>query len=323
MLVVLTHCTGHIGVGLPYSSAISSFRMPFYFILSGLFFKTYESFNGFLKRKVNKLLIPFFFFYVTTTILLPLCLRTIGYDVRNVDVVGIKLLYAFIYPIHQTYSNFPIWFLLCLFWCNFLFYIVFLLSDKLSASYSKISIVVICLALGLLGYVLSKYEIGLPVYLDSALSALPFFCSGYILNRGTNVLLPNKYDKFNIFFVLFCFIYVVSFSKSINFSFNELRGTWFTFLTCGFLGSLGVILCSKMINKLPLVSYFGRYSIIILCTHMLIIQVVLIVIRKLSLSNIMEFIVVFICTMLSYLIIIPFCKKFLPYVTAQKDVIKV
>ena len=323
MLVVMHHLNEHVDIEIPCQTALCSFRMPFYFMLSGLFFKTYESFVGFLKRKINKLLIPFLFFYITTSVCLPLFLKIIGYDVEHVDIVGIKSIYAFIYPIHQSYSNVAIWFLLCLFWCNLLFYIVFLLSDKFSDRYSNISIVSICFALGLLGNILSKYNIGLPVYLDSALSALPFFCCGYILNRRTNVLLPNKLDKFNILIVLLCFSFVAYFSENILLLRNEINGSWITFLACGFLGSMGVILCSKKIHKLPLVSFFGRYSIIILCTHLLVMQVVLIVIRKLALPNVAEFIIVFICTMLSYLVIIPFCKKFLPYVTAQKDVIKV
>ena len=37
-------------------------RMPFYFTLSGLFFKDYGGFRTILK-KVNRLLVPFVFFY--------------------------------------------------------------------------------------------------------------------------------------------------------------------------------------------------------------------------------------------------------------------
>lgn len=323
MLVVMHHMTYHIDIYIPYATALRSFRMPFYFMLSGLFFKTYESFVGFLKRKVNKLLIPFFFFYITTTVLLPLCLKVIGYDVQHVDVVGIKSLYAFVYPIHQEYPNIAIWFLLCLFWCNLLFYLVNLLANKLSCSYAKYSIVTICVVLGFCGYELQKHNLYLPAYFDTSLSALPFFGCGYFLNRETNVLQTNKLDKFNILFVIFCFAFVGCFAEEIVLLHNYIKGEWITFLACGVLGSIGVVLCSKMIHKLPLVSYLGRYSIIILCTHMLVIQVVLIVIRRFALSNVMEYITAFICTMFLYLIIIPFCRKFLPYVTAQKDVIKV
>lgn len=44
--------------------------------------------------------------------------------------------------------------------------------------------------------------------------------------------------------------------------------------TCGICGTLMVILIAKVLKKLPLVSYFGHYSIMILCTHTLIIQIV-------------------------------------------------
>lgn len=242
---------------------------------------------------------------------------------QHADAVGLKSLYAFIYPIHQGYSNIAIWFLLCLFWCNILFYIVFLLVKRLSCSFARYSIVFICVVLGLCGYELQKNNIYLPVYLDSALSALPFFASGYFFNRETNILQPNRYDKFNILFVILCFAFVIYFAENIALLRNEINGTWASFWACGLLGSLGVVLCSKMIHKLPLVSYFGRYSIIILCTHMLVIQVVIIIIGKFELSSVWKYIIVFVCTMLSYIIIIPFCKKYLPYVTAQKDVIKV
>ena len=40
------------------------FRMPLYFLLSGLFFKTYNNFHNFFIKKTNKLLIPFVFAYI-------------------------------------------------------------------------------------------------------------------------------------------------------------------------------------------------------------------------------------------------------------------
>ena len=72
MLVVLLHVFGDMsGVII---KIMNLFRMPLYFVLSGLFFKTYDGFITFLKKKTNKLLIPFFFILVfvviPTTILL-------------------------------------------------------------------------------------------------------------------------------------------------------------------------------------------------------------------------------------------------------------
>jgi fucose 4-O-acetylase-like acetyltransferase len=62
ILVVMAHIDGAFAK-FDESSMISCFRMPLYFFISGIFFKSYEGFAGFLIRKINKLLIPFTFFY--------------------------------------------------------------------------------------------------------------------------------------------------------------------------------------------------------------------------------------------------------------------
>lgn len=68
ILVVMAHIDGAFAK-FDESSMISCFRMPLYFFISGIFFKSYEGFAGFLIRKINKLLIPFTFFYITAFLL--------------------------------------------------------------------------------------------------------------------------------------------------------------------------------------------------------------------------------------------------------------
>ncbi len=46
ILVVMLHARVDIGFSL------SHFRMPLYFVLSGLFFKTYGNFKGFIIKKI-------------------------------------------------------------------------------------------------------------------------------------------------------------------------------------------------------------------------------------------------------------------------------
>ena len=61
ILVVMAHIGGAFEK-LDYHSMIASFRMPLYFFISGIFFKSYEGLFGFFIRKINKLIIPFLFF---------------------------------------------------------------------------------------------------------------------------------------------------------------------------------------------------------------------------------------------------------------------
>ena len=62
MLVVLLHVFGDMSGTV--IKIMNLFRMPLYFVLSGLFFKQYEGFYSFLKKKTNKLLIPFLFTFI-------------------------------------------------------------------------------------------------------------------------------------------------------------------------------------------------------------------------------------------------------------------
>lgn len=63
LLVVSLHVFGATVSG-KYIGITNMFRMPLYFLLSGLFFKTYGGILPFFKKKTNKLLIPFVCSYI-------------------------------------------------------------------------------------------------------------------------------------------------------------------------------------------------------------------------------------------------------------------
>ena len=69
-LVVLLHVYGE-SAGSAFE-IMNMFRMPLYFVLSGLFFKPYSGFISFTKKKVNKLLIPFLITYLIICVPIPL-----------------------------------------------------------------------------------------------------------------------------------------------------------------------------------------------------------------------------------------------------------
>lgn len=95
ILVVLFHVLQHFRVQSEFVNVLSTFRIPLYFFLSGLFFKEYEGFLGFLLRKINKLFIPFCFFYITTSFLYPNFLHFCGITVRHTEALGIQGLWSF------------------------------------------------------------------------------------------------------------------------------------------------------------------------------------------------------------------------------------
>jgi len=97
---------------------------------------------------------------------------------------------------------------------------------------------------------------------------------------------------------------------------------WSVYL-CGIIGTLSVLFLSKAIKKIPLVSYFGRYSIMVLVTHGWVQWGIIKILQEnhVHWPRPVALAFVFVVTMLLYLVIIPFMKRFLPHVTAQKDVL--
>jgi len=155
--------------------------MPLYFFLSGLFFKTYEGWMSFSLRKVNKLIVPFLFFHIISFFIFTFLLR---------QSFKWELLWCFtIHPYHAY--NIPLWFLLCLFWLNQLFYGLYKIS--FATRYPLAVLITGTVLLGVLGYSIGGTQYDFRVMnLSTALTAMPFFSAGYIFNRHTSILQPAR-----------------------------------------------------------------------------------------------------------------------------------
>ena len=327
-LVAAVHVLDFFGLEFPMSAAFSAFRMPLYFFLSGLFFKRYESLAGFARRKVNKLLVPFAFFYLTTSVLLSNLLHALGYDVRNVGVLGWPSLWAFVTL--EQYPNGPTWFLLCLFWVNIVFYCVVLASERLCGSGLGRGLWTLALSAlcGASGYALWAFGVNLPAFFDSALTATPFFCCGYFVRGHTPILRPNKWDRFLPLFLVALCAGTWLFRGGMTFGANDFSGrNPLVVYAGGLCGTLAVMSLSKMLSWLPFLSHWGRYSIIILCTHIMEVQLLYRLFGVVGVAGVIGdwgcAVLILACVMFSYQLIIPLCVKLIPWFTAQRDLIKV
>lgn len=295
--------------------------MPLYFFLSGLFFKEYEGFLGFFLRKVNKLLVPFVFFYLTTSFLFPNILHLCGRTVSHTQSLGISGLYAFV--TEREFANCPIWFLWVLFLVNIYFYAIYKVVKNMTynSNIIGISCSVICFVIGFLGiYWPHQYIFG---FMDSAMSALPFFAMGFFVNHYGGLLVVNWYAKYLPLFIVVCFASVFFVGGMCSYRLNQYSINPILQYACGMTGTLGIILTAKYLRSLPLVTYWGRYSIMILCTHFLLLHVFMPLVRKIELPLFFQIVIVLAAVMFSYQLLIPLMKRYLPYVTAQKDIIKV
>ena len=77
-------------------------------------------------------------------------------------------------------------------------------------------------------------------------------------------------------------------------------------------------------GRLPFFSYVGRYSIMLLLTHGLLIRALTPLCLRLSEKTGSEIAVflLFLTVLMSYYLLIPLMRRFLPYVTAQKPLFR-
>jgi len=328
-LVVIYHVSVRYEVELPASNIMKSIRLPLYFFLSGCFFKTYGGLLDFVIRKLNKLLLPFVFWFLFSFLFA--FFLFVFFDIQYFTTFyQLNIHSVVVNTLHGDYPNVYVWFLLCLFWVNLIFYTSHLLSGKFDKKLQPLAIGLLSIIIGVVGVTFSNYGIEVPFYIDSAFTSVPFFAFGYYSFRFTALAKKNKMDKwiplFVILFVLFLYFVAPKYDLRSN-SGISYQNVWLIYL-CGFLGVLSVVLLSKMIRKLPLVSFWGRYSIMILVSHGIVFKFVSVLISS-SISKIIEmnsvelFVLNLFFTMSICTLLIPFMKKYMPHVTAQKDIIPV
>ena len=296
LLVIAGHVfwgPGHVVFpdGVPADNAMTTFRMPLYFMLCGIFFKTYDGIGTFLKKKINNQLIPYAVFY----------------------------LFGLVTGIYGA-----IWFLGCLFLVNVLGYLLFLLPKRDMPKYAKVLIfIAFTLLAGFFGSLI-------PSYLGTAIVALPFFLSGYFLRKGTDFISAQKMNLGKSLVLTTLCLGIVALVCGLChwpdavFAINEYHLPLPLLYVCGFAGTMAMLFLAKALVRVPVVSYIGRYSIIVLLTHPIFIYGFsrlegLVFGTKM---NAYYWTVVFFLVILLEVPTIWFCKKYLPWAFAQKEVLK-
>ena len=301
LLVILMHC------GVPFEPAgFRALRMPLYFVLSGLFFKDYGGFKSTVWKKINKLIIPFIFFYI-----LAHCIIQLNFFIKG--TINESPYHIFDFINESYYFNRPIWFLLCLFWDNLIFLCI------CRSAKNEIARGILVLITGLIGFYFVREAIVLPIQLSPALNSLPFFYLGYLLKR-TSLLYPSERKSFEWGLIVVLLGIGINLSvfldqPCISFLENEIHGNLIIVYLTSAAMVIGTLLLCKKIGRLPVVSYIGRYSIIPLGIHWVLIHYINKIMPSLPYSTL----VIFVLTVTISICLIPVFIKYFPYFTAQKD----
>jgi len=310
LLVVLDHISDYryfAGGDYPMNEIFEQTRMPLYFILSGLFFKDYAGgIREFLLRKFNRILVPYLFFMVL--------FRASEWAVRSFTGINLGGVWA------------PLWFLLCLFWMNGIFATLYYMVKRLvpDDGLKSETVLGLCtLSIGIAGY----FAGNLPLSIGTAMTSLPFLWMGYLLNRKLHFLGLGitRWWALTGGIMLLAALHFLYVGENF-FYLNAYNAPLPLVYLSGLLGTLGVLLFSKAVGHLPVVSYIGRYSIIVLCTHLAIVRVVIAALGQTPIGRdnvgIVPSLFVLALTIACSMFCCWFLSRYLPWFTAQKDLIK-
>lgn len=294
--------------------AFSACMLPPFYFLSGLYFKEEVSFGVFMQKKVDKLLIPFLFFYFITAVALPNMLHS-WFGMKFETVVGWPSLWAFVWP--GEYPNIPIWFLWCLFIMSIIFRILLSFSKAISEKQYQIFLILLCISCAVVGILSENYFQADIANLFKALKNIPLLCLGYVMSHFDILC---RIESMGIRRKLFGLFAAFSISLLSCLTYDGLWINEVIYYIVGIAGTALIIILSSIIVQLPLITFLGRYSIIVLLTHGLMVRAGYPLFQNLTITipSYISVTAFWICMACSYYAIVPFCKRILPHATAQK-----
>lgn len=216
-----------------------------------------------------------------------------------------------------TWNNGPIFFV---FWLFLTYLIVTGLFRLVKRNYALLWLTV--LMVGFIGY---KFQ--LPMTLDTAMTCSPFVAFGMTIRNKTNFLYTSysRIQKFWSILIAFCGIFLlIFFDPSPNYFYCNQYGTSFWGIyVYGIIGTLSILLMAKSINKIKAVNYIGRYSIVILGVHNIMINDLYRLFIRLGFSQYMQTAFVLIIVLFISVSCIYVFTKYIPKLVAQKDLISI
>lgn len=292
--------------GDPYGYMLQQFRIPMYFFLSGLFFKLYDGFFDFTRKKINNIIIPLILFLV---------LGSFYYFGRNLLENHFSVSKALaLMPLNPIENNTPTWFLVVLFEVNIIYYL-------LQKYLPRWLTIVTALLLSAIGYAIVQMHYTIYFYLDIALVAMPYFVLGSE-SRKLGLLEKGPHVAVRLAFAVVVAIILFFFAQRIN-MLHRIYPSYFRLYMLPALSIMSLLfLCQYIKHTVPIISHMGRYSIIILGTHYFLIGPLKALIGKLlpSLADTLwPFLIVLVLVLAFEFPVIYLLRKYLPRFTAQEE----
>jgi len=297
----------------------SSFMLPPFFFISGLLFSEEYSFRTFLIKNVNRLLIPFLSFYLISAVIMPFLLQW-AFDMNFESVTGWRALWAFVWP--GEYPNIPLWFLWCLFLMNLLFWVIRRLCFCLFPDSYGFAVALICICLSLTGICVDRY-LGIDVAcIVKTFKYIFYFCSGFLLKRSLNDVLSPAVGWRKVLLLVVTF--VAALIPAVSYRYDSLLVQVLAFWLSGLAGSVFLLLLCSLKGHMPVISYLGENSIVIVLTHGLLVRAMTYGVIRLTdcIGPYFALILIWLSMILVYMLLIPLIRFCLPHFTAYKSLLR-
>lgn len=321
LLVILYHTTEHImDLSPALRDMLRATRMPLYYTIAGLFVSV-KSPSLFLNKKLNRLLIPFCFF-----VLLGNAVAYVKCMVEHMTFTYYSPLYYLVTgDIGAKFINSPVWFLFSLFDV----YLIFMLLEKIShycGNYKTVTKVGLALLAGFCGIRCNRMGIDLPLFIDSSLTATPFLIFGHILMSETH-LFKKDYNRpvYLLLSVMLIAIALITAEGDIDYRLNNYKTSIFHIYFPAFAGVVGILMFTKVIGTIPVITRIGRYSIVYLGTHYLFFKHIRLFLEAHFCQDqvILIDLLTFSCSVLISMALCWIFLKTVPCLIAQKDVVHI
>lgn len=246
---------------------IYTFHMPFFFILSGMTFKTTDEIKikEFLISRVKRLIVPYF---ILNIIMLSVFYINVSIGAKDPKTI-FELIIGTLYSNPKEYGMIAgaTWFITCLFLTELLFYLLkrYFKEDK--------QLTLAILIMGVLGFANSiavGKKVPAPWHLSTVFTAVVFYFIGYLIMKHLDKIVEFiKNWKNYIITILGLIITGMYFAKmnglpSMN---AEIYGSPIYFYIAAITTSLAIILIMMKVPYIKPLNYIGQNTIIYLAVH--------------------------------------------------------
>ncbi len=316
VLMVMRHCDCIFETSVP---GLEATIMPLFFALSGLFYSSKQGFGGMVLGKVNRIIVPFAFFYLSAYALF-YAMKFLIPELLITEAQGVSDMF-----VQKRMFNDPIWYLLAIFWCYIYYGIIEIVArlakGNLAARFAIISTIVVAMAVG--GNIIGANSGFLPMHMDVALSAMPFFYLGVLL-KGSRYIQQSSPLLTNI--GLGIAFYSVALIISLNFDIrlvmsNNIFSSYLIY-PMAISSIISMIFLTKAIGDIPLLSYLGRNTMIILCLHQMVYRPLQVVVAMQPIEWLRSPYLIAAVTIAICCLVNPLFRRYAPQLIGEKDLFR-